>query len=100
MSTDDRTHGVRRSIAVMLVRHGLCPTQASARTAVDVVISEIARIAVAGDPVEVRGLGVFRRHELPARTLRNPRTGETVEVPASWIVRFRPGKYLRGRIEK
>jgi len=41
------------------------------------------------------GLGVLRVVKLKARTARNPRTGEAVDVPAKKTVRFRPYKELR-----
>ncbi len=41
------------------------------------------------------GLGVLRVVKLKARTARNPRTGESVDVPAKKTVRFRPYKELR-----
>ena len=45
--------------------------------------------------VPLPGLGVLRVVTLKARTARNPRTGETVQVPRKKTVRFRPYKELR-----
>ena len=45
--------------------------------------------------VPLPGLGVLRVVKLKARTARNPRTGEAVEVPAKKTVRFRPYKEMR-----
>lgn len=45
--------------------------------------------------VEVRGFGSFCLHHRRARTGRNPKTGESVPVPAKAIPHFKPGKALR-----
>ena len=48
--------------------------------------------------VQLPGLGTLILRERSARTARNPRTGEKVEVAASRTVVFRPGKALKERI--
>jgi len=45
--------------------------------------------------VELRNFGVFYVVELPARVGRNPKTGESVDIPASRHVRFKMGKQMR-----
>ena len=66
-------------------------------TSIDVVFSEVARLATEGYVVEIRGLGVFSRRDYPARTAHNQRTGTKVSVPPAWKIVFRAGKHLRGR---
>lgn len=52
-----------------------------------------------GDKVELRGFGSFNlRHRKP-RLGRNPKTGETVEVPAKTVPYFKPGKDLRELVD-
>jgi integration host factor subunit beta len=48
-----------------------------------------------GDKVELRGFGTFRLRHRQARTGRNPKTGESVQVPAKAVPFFKPGKELR-----
>ncbi|SFM88410.1 integration host factor subunit beta [Methylobacterium pseudosasicola] len=48
--------------------------------------------------VELRGFGAFEVRERDARTGRNPRTGETVEVEARASVHFKPGKTIQARL--
>ena len=48
-----------------------------------------------GDKVQLMGFGTFEIKERSARTGRNPSTGETIEIPASKIPAFKPGKVLR-----
>ncbi|MCH2487865.1 MAG: integration host factor subunit beta [Erythrobacter sp.] len=62
---------------------------------VDIFFDEIAQRLAEGGRVELRGFGAFSTRERDARTGRNPRTGETVEVPAKRVPYFRPGKEMR-----
>lgn len=48
-----------------------------------------------GGKVELRGFGTFKLRRRKARTGRNPRTGEQVQVPAKIVPFFKPGKELR-----
>ncbi len=65
---------------------------------VGVILDEIADALARGDRVELRGFGAFSVRQRKARTGRNPRTGETVEVEAKAVPFFRPGKELRARV--
>lgn len=46
----------------------------------------------AGDAVSLRGFGTFEQRKRSARNGRNPRTGETISIPASSHLAFRPSK--------
>jgi integration host factor subunit beta len=48
--------------------------------------------------VELRGFGAFSTRAREARTGRNPRTGETVDVDAKRVPYFKPGKEMRARL--
>ncbi|MEL6257996.1 MAG: integration host factor subunit beta [Pseudomonadota bacterium] len=72
--------------------------QEHAEKIVDVVLEEIAAALARGDRVELRGFGAFSVRERDARTGRNPRTGEPVEVPAKRVPFFKAGKDLRMRV--
>jgi integration host factor subunit beta len=65
---------------------------------VDIFFDEIAERLADGGRVELRGFGAFSTREREARQGRNPRTGETVEVPAKRVPYFKPGKERRARI--
>jgi len=49
----------------------------------------------AGDKVTLRGFGSFRLHRHQARVGRNPKTGDTVQIPATRVPGFTAGKALR-----
>ena len=51
-----------------------------------------------GGRVELRGFGAFSTRQRDARTGRNPRTGEAVEVDAKRVPYFKPGKEMRERL--
>lgn len=63
---------------------------------VSVVFDRITETLAAGGRVELRGFGAFSVKRRDARTGRNPRTGEAVEVPGKAAPFFKPGKELRG----
>jgi integration host factor subunit beta len=65
---------------------------------VEVILEEIAGALERGDRVELRGFGAFSVRKRNARRGRNPRTGETVNVPAKKVPFFKAGKELRARI--
>ncbi|WP_305858053.1 HU family DNA-binding protein [Balneatrix alpica] len=49
----------------------------------------------AGDEVALIGFGVFKAKGRAARTGRNPRTGQEIEIPATTIPTFKPGKLFK-----
>jgi DNA-binding protein HU-beta len=55
----------------------------------------IADTLKAGAKVQITGFGTFETRRRGARTGRNPRTGETIQIPASMSPAFRPGKGLK-----
>ncbi|RDE05265.1 integration host factor subunit beta [Sphingomonas aracearum] len=65
---------------------------------VAVFFDEITRRLAEGGRVELRGFGAFSTRARDARTGRNPRTGETVEVNAKRVPYFKPGKEMRQRL--
>lgn len=65
---------------------------------VSTVFEEIANALANGDRVELRGFGAFSVKHRRARSGRNPRTGDTVFVPAKYVPFFKTGKDLRERL--
>ena len=61
---------------------------------IDVVEGALAQ----GDTVAILGFGTFLSRERPAREGRNPRTGAAIQIPASRVPVFRPGRGLRGSV--
>lgn len=65
---------------------------------VSAVFEEITDALARGDRVELRGFGAFSVKHRDARVGRNPRTGESVEVPQKRVPFFKTGKDLRDRM--
>ena len=65
---------------------------------VDIFFEEIAQRLAEGGRIELRGFGAFSTREREARTGRNPRIGEAVDVPAKRVPYFKPGKEMRNAL--
>jgi len=52
----------------------------------------------AGETVELRGFGRFHLRHRPSRTGRNPRTGETIPIPAKAVPTFTAGKAFQEQV--
>ncbi|MEW6648188.1 MAG: HU family DNA-binding protein [Pseudomonadota bacterium] len=70
-------------------------SKAAAGRAIDALLDNIKGALADGQKVELRGFGSFERVETAARTGRNPKTGEPVEIPAGSRVKFKAGKDLK-----
>jgi DNA-binding protein HU-beta len=66
---------------------------------VDAVFDTIADALQNGDKVQLVGFGNFEVRERTARKGRNPQTGEEIDIPASKIPAFKPGKALKDGIK-
>ncbi|MCK4244659.1 MAG: HU family DNA-binding protein [Candidatus Omnitrophica bacterium] len=73
--------------------------KAEATRAVDSVISNIRTSLQSGEKVVLAGLGTFSVRRRKARTGRNPRTGESLQIPERRVVRFKAGKTLKNAVK-
>lgn len=74
-------------------------TKADAERAVETVIDSIVDALKSGKEVSIAGLGIFSTKMRDARTARNPRTGEAIEVPAMRVPKFRAAKALKDSVK-
>ncbi|MFZ1742905.1 MAG: integration host factor subunit beta [Pontixanthobacter sp.] len=65
---------------------------------VDIFFDEITKRLAEGGRVELRGFGAFSTRDREARAGRNPRTGDSVQVPSKRVPYFKPGKEMRERL--
>ena len=70
-------------------------TKADSGRALDATISAITDSLKNGEPVTLIGFGTFEVRDRAARTGRNPRTGETIQIKASKNPAFKAGKALK-----
>ncbi len=73
-------------------------SKADASRAVDAFVDAVTSALKKDDSVTLVGFGTFAVSDRAARTGRNPRTGETINIPAARVPRFRPGKALKDSI--
>ena len=70
-----------------------------AEKALNAFVEVVTDAMKAGDKVQLVGFGTFESKDRPARTARNPRTGEAVKIPASKAVSFKVGKALKDSLK-
>jgi DNA-binding protein HU-beta len=73
-------------------------SRAEATRAVDAVIDTVTRSLSNGDTVSLVGFGTFTVKKRAARTGRNPRTGEAIQISASNVPGFKAGKALKDAV--
>ncbi|WP_375431938.1 HU family DNA-binding protein [uncultured Friedmanniella sp.] len=73
-------------------------SRAEATRALNAFVHTISSATAAGDRVAITGFGVFEKIDRPARTVRNPRTGERLDVAATAVPRFRAGTELKAYV--
>jgi len=69
--------------------------KAQARKILETLVEEIKSALKSGKKVNLAGLGVLRVAERKARMGRNPKTGETIQIPAKKAIKFRASKDLK-----
>jgi len=74
-------------------------TKRASREAVDAMTSVISDTLARGEKVTLVGFGTFQVMKRKARRGRNPRTGETIEIPTKKVPKFKPGKDLREAVK-
>ncbi|MBS7326796.1 MAG: HU family DNA-binding protein [Thiopseudomonas sp.] len=72
--------------------------KAAAGRALDAVLETITDALKEGDSVVLVGFGTFAVKERAARTGRNPKTGDTIEIAAANVPGFKPGKALKDAV--
>jgi DNA-binding protein HU-beta len=74
-------------------------TKNDATKAVDALIETISSTLAKEEKIQLIGFGTFEVRERAARTGRNPQTGEEIQIPASKIPAFKPGKELKEAVK-
>ncbi|AOV17347.1 DNA-binding protein HU [Acidihalobacter aeolianus] len=73
-------------------------SKASAGKALDAFVEVVTGAMKQGDQVVIVGFGSFTVRQREARTGRNPRTGESINIAASNLPAFKPGKALKDAV--
>lgn len=82
--------------AIIEIVHGqLGGTKTKAEEVVQSVFDIISKQLKGGGEVSIAGFGIFATKQRKARTARNPKTGESVQVAAKRVAKFKPAKALK-----
>lgn len=85
-------------VAQVAARLGISKKDAEA--SVNATLETIAATLAEGDKVQLVGFGTFETKQREARMGRNPRTKENIEIPATTVPVFKPGKALKDQVAK
>jgi DNA-binding protein HU-beta len=94
----EEVNGMNKTELVEAVAKLLNLSKKDATKAVDAVFDTILNALKNGDKVQLIGFGNFEVRERAARKGRNPQTGEEIEIPASKVPAFKPGKALKKQL--
>ncbi|HIK37524.1 MAG: HU family DNA-binding protein [Geminocystis sp.] len=75
-------------------------TKKQADAVITATIEAIMEAVSAGDKVTLVGFGSFESRYRKAREGRNPKTGETMEIPATFVPTFSAGKLFKEKVAK
>ena len=73
-------------------------TRSEAERIVETVFNTIIDEVKKGETVSIAGFGIFEARERAARTGRNPKTGETIQIKASVSPKFRAAKAFKDAV--
>lgn len=74
-------------------------TKTQSEEVVQMIIESIIGTLKKGEEVSLAGLGIFSVKDRAAREARNPKTGETVKVPATKVPKFRAAKAFKDAVK-
>ena len=93
-----RGKSVNKTELIDAVAEGADISKAAATRAVDTMLDSISKTLATGNQVTLVGFGTFSVKARAARTGRNPRTGEPIDIPAAKVPGFKAGKALKDAV--
>ena len=85
-------------VAAVAVKTGL--TKKDAERVINATVDTVTASLVAGDKVQISGFGGFEVKAREARVGRNPRTKETIQIPATRLPVFKASKTLKDAVSE
>ena len=89
----------RSDLVVQLAERFGQLTHRDTEFAVKTILDAMAHALARGHRIEIRGFGSFSVNRRPPRIGRNPRSGESVQIPEKRVPHFKPGKALREAVD-
>ena len=90
---------MNKQAIIEAVHETLDGTKVQAEKVVDTIFDSIISTLKKGEDVSIAGFGIFSAKMRAARTARNPRTGEPIQVPAMRVPKFRASKSLKDTVK-
>ena len=84
---------------ISLVSENAGLTKKDTERVINAAIDAITASLVKGEKVQISGFGTFEIKEREARIGRNPRTKETIDIPATCVPTFKPSRALRELVD-
>jgi nucleoid DNA-binding protein len=75
-------------------------TKKDCAAVIDAFLNAVKQAIANGDHIEIRGFGTFKVRNRRPRIARNPRTGESVTVPARAVPIFKPSRLFKKEVEE
>jgi DNA-binding protein HU-beta len=89
---------MKKSDLVDLVAQKLNFPKPQVEQTIESLLDTVADGLAKGERIDIRGFGAFQIRESAARSGRNPRTGETIQIAARKTPTFKVGKELRDKV--
>jgi DNA-binding protein HU-beta len=91
---------MNKSDLVDAIATGADLTKAQSARALEELILVITKKLAEGDKIIITGFGTLEQRKRSARTGRNPKTGEPMQIKAAVTVGFKAGKFLKEAVQK
>ncbi|MBO7375657.1 MAG: HU family DNA-binding protein [Clostridia bacterium] len=89
---------MKRTDFESVIRSATGCTRKQSSAAVSALIEALTSDVAAGNSATVIGVGTLKTVSKPERKSRNPKTGETITVPAKKVIVFKPGKAFKEKL--
>lgn len=90
---------MNKAAIVEILHEKMGGTKVLAEQTLDAVLEAVVKTLKSGGEVSIAGLGIFSVKPRAARTARNPKTGESIQVPATKVPKFRAAKALKDAVK-
>ncbi|GAM65508.1 DNA-binding protein HU-alpha [Vibrio ishigakensis] len=91
---------MKKAELIEKIAHHADLSNSEATRALNATLATIQEALTSGEEVALIGFGTFKVSHRNARTGRNPKTGEALNIPAAKVPQFKPGKLLKESVNK
>ena len=89
----------KSELIARLAKHYPRLTPKDVEVVVKTILNAMIASLVSGQRIEIRGFGSFELNHRPPRIGRNPKSGQTVQIPEKYRPHFKAGRELRERVD-